>query len=177
MRNPVTLALLPLLALGLSLSLTARAKPVNFPDEDPAFTVELPKNWESEVLPPDNLKLTTGTGKDTIMVLFSSAEEVTDDPTARVYLPAFAEAMATTFEIKDAKASAPAAEIPLNGKVKAVAQEYQGKTASGTDCVLTTAIFSADGKTYYSMVIMGTKARTTATNADQTAIMESITPK
>lgn len=170
--------ILSLVALGLSFSLlTARAKPVNFPDAEPAFTIEAPKGWTSEPLPPDNLKLTTGTGKDTMMVLFSSAEEVTDAATAKIYLPAFAEAMATTFELKGAKPSAEAAEIPLNDKVNAVAQEYQGKTASGTDCVLTVAIFSADEKSYYSMVIMGTKARTTATNAEQTVIMKSILPK
>ena len=176
MKNFPRILSLITVTVGLSL-LTARAKPVNFPDDEPVFTVEAPKGWTSEALPPDNLKLTTGTGKDTVMVLFSSAEEVTDTPTAKVYLPAFAEAMAGTFELKDAKPSAPAAEIPLNDKVNAVAQEYQGKTASGTDCVLTVAIFSADEKIYYSMVIMGTKARTTATNAEQTAIMKSILPK
>ena len=164
-----------LVALAFSLNLRARAETVDFPSDAPAFTVTVPNGWESTAA-GEMMMLTKGEmGEGMVIALGKIPDNEVDSMKAAKDSLA---KMAAEMTAGGMKPSAAAMEIALNGKVKAVAQEYQGKDpSSGKDSVLTVAAFTADGKHFYSLMITGTKEQTKATNAEQTAIMKSITPK
>ncbi len=158
-------------AIGLLLSaVSLRAAALDFPKDEPAFSITFPETWKTSFLAKDRLMAQPKNGTN-VRCFLMPVEKVNDEAKARAAVPTVAESTATKEGIDFASltVSEPLKELDTDNGITIFAQEWRGKNRKGDE------VFAADTDDYYSIVFVASAEADKATEADQAAIVESIT--
>jgi hypothetical protein len=164
----IFLALAVFTAAGLG---TAGAEPASYPEKNPAFTFDVPKDWKA-VFDNGALKIIPQSGD--ALVMFQSVTDVKDDAAAKNGLPVLAKQAAKTFSMENAEVAVQPMESEA-GKFKAFMTAYKGKN-KGDDSFWYLAMFAPTKGNYYLMTVVYDLKDEKKTADDRGAIQMSIRP-
>lgn len=159
----------------LSAAVSLRAAALDFPKGEPAFSITFPETWKTSFTAKDRLTAQPKNGANIHCVLMP-VENINDESKARAAVPTVAESAAAKDGIDFASltVSEPLKELDTDNGITIYAQEWRGKNRKGEEVVLTVGLFAADMDDYYSIVFVASPEADKATEADQAAIVESI---
>lgn len=163
------------LALFFVLSILAilplRAETVSYPEDKPAFTVNVPEGWQTA---RKNGSLMLATNAD-VVVSFQHVTDVHEDAEAKTGLKVLSEQAGKTFGMSDAEVVTPASPMQV-GTFKGFAAEYKGKDKDGERAFWQCLIFAPQKGDYYLATIVCSDKDDKKTAPDRESIIKSIKP-
>ncbi|MEO6740658.1 MAG: hypothetical protein ABIP20_10415 [Chthoniobacteraceae bacterium] len=151
-------------------STVAAADTAGYPNENPVFTVAVPKGWQTK---RDGGSLMLGAPDAHVAVLVQHISDVKSAAQAKEGLPNLAAAAGKTFGLTEAEVETAAAETDI-GEFKGWGTEYKGKDKGGEGAFWVLIAFAPDGKDYYLITIVCSDKDDKATAEARDAIMESV---
>lgn len=152
------------------------AETIEYPKEDPLFTVEVPEDWQ--VHAEDDGALTVQTSDVSVVAVFDSrVKGVKNAATAKEAVAAQKKATAGTTGFTDFREIRPIQEMKLSPTISGFGAQYHAKFPTGEPCIYMIVVFTPDGEKYCTME-MSIKARalTGAAEKEWQGLLDSITP-
>jgi hypothetical protein len=170
--------ILPTRFAGLALSLiiagaaSLRAESVSYPEKNPAFTVDVPANWQTLF---ENGALKMAPKQGDVLVLFQHVTDVKDEAGAKAGLPRLAEQAGQTFSVKNGEVAVQPMQTDA-GKFKTWMTAYRGKDKDNEDAFWYVATFAPKPGDYYLMTVVYSLKDEKNSAADRATIQTSIRP-
>jgi hypothetical protein len=150
------------------------AKTVEFPKDQPLFSVDVPAGWQVHYEGDSPLMIQTPDAS--VVAVFDGAlKGVTNAATAKDAVGVQIKATAKTTGFTDFREIAGIGEMQLTPSINAMGAKYHAKFPSGEPCIYIVAIFSPDDTHYFSAELsVKARALTGKLEEQRQALIESI---
>ena len=164
-----TSAIFALLTLATS-SFGEFNETVAYPEKDPLFAVEVPKEWQVK---HEDGAIRLSAPQSAIFLIQQVSANVKDEETAREAVLSLADAQGKNFDLKNAQISTHIRDFTI-GEYKGLLTDGQGIDSAGYETFWQVVLFSPKEGKYFLLTSMWTKRDTEATEADRRTLFNSV---